>query len=189
MSLDELRNTHAGETAWIVGKGPSLRFLRREHFGPGPVIALNDAIITVQKLGLPNPIYSLQKDGNPRHMVEPLAEIPLILQDTPGYSRDWFPEHPRRILVDPIRDMGFHRPTIVAVRMAIYIARFMMGCDKIQMVSCDYLVTGALETYDPRTGGAKVTGAARFYRSSKKLVLKDLKSIRHDFIVPRADAK
>lgn len=183
MSLDELRGLYPGQTGWIVGKGPSLRYLRAEHFGEGPVIALNDAIVAVEKLGIPNPIYSLQKDGNPMHMVEPNDGVTLILQDTEGYSRDWYPEHPQRILVDPMQDMGFERPTIVATRMAIYIARA-MGCDKIKIVCCDYLVTGALETFDPRTGQARVTGAAQFYQSSGELVLQDLEGMPHEFVLP-----
>ena len=47
----------------IVGRGPSLLFLTAADFPDGRVITLNAAIIHVRKLGLPNPIYTMQKDG------------------------------------------------------------------------------------------------------------------------------
>lgn len=181
--MNALRHKHPGEICWIVGKGPSLRYLRAEHFGPGPVIALNDAIIVVQDLGLDNPIYSLQKDGYPEHMFEPRAEIPLILQDTPGYSGEWFPEHPVRILVDPIADLGFDHPQVLSTRMAIEIAK-QMECESLKMLCCGNLVNNALETYDPRTGTAEVTGAARWYELTRPYILNDLESIPHEFIIP-----
>lgn len=187
--MNALLNKHPGETCHIVGKGPSLRYLQAKHFGAGPVIALNNAIVVVQDLGLTNPIYSLQKDGNPAYMVEPYAHIPVILQDTPGYSLDYFPEHPVRILVSPTRDLGFERPTIVAIRMAIALSQFIMGCTALKLLCCDNLVTGALETYNPRTGESKVTGAARFYQSSGPLIIQDLEQIEHEFIIPAGKKK
>jgi hypothetical protein len=61
--IGELAERHRGETAWIVGRGPSLLELTAADIGPGPVIALNNAIVQVRALALPNPLYSLQKDG------------------------------------------------------------------------------------------------------------------------------
>ena len=182
--MNKLKHKHPGETCWIVGKGPSLRYLRAEHFGEGPIIALNDAIAAVQEINLTNPMYSLQKDGDEQHMLKPYDEIILILQDTPGYSRDWFPEHPVRILVDPINELGFDHVQVLVPRMAIEIAK-QMGCTALKMMCCDSLVTGALETFDPRTGEAQVTGAARWYKATRKFILDDLKMIPHEFILPR----
>ena len=182
--MNALRHKHSGETCWIVGKGPSLRYLRAEHFGAGPVIALNDALALVQNLGLDNRIYSLQQDGVPQHMVEPRADVWLILQDTAGYSRDWFPNHPIRILVDPIKDLGFDHIQVLAVRMAIAIAK-QMECSFVKMLCCDSLTTGALETFDPRTGICEVTGAARWYLATKPYIFDDLQAIQHEFILPK----
>src|ERR1019366_3134379 len=51
-------------TAVVVGKGPSLLELTAADFPPDAiVITLNQAIITVRLLGLPNRIYCAQKDG------------------------------------------------------------------------------------------------------------------------------
>lgn len=182
--MNALRHKHQGETCWIVGKGPSLRDLSARSFGDGPVIALNDAIMVVQELALPNPIYSLQKDGYPEHMVEPHADVTLILQSTPGYSGEWFQEHPTRILVDPLEDLGFDHVQALSTRMAIEIAK-QMGCDYLKVLCCDNLVMkGTLATYEPRDGTAAVTGAAKWYKLTRPYILEDLISIPHEFIIP-----
>jgi len=184
--LNQLRHKHPGETCWIVGKGPSLRYLRASHFGAGPVIALNDAIAAVQELGLSNKLYSLQKDGQLEFMVEPFEHVILILQDTPKYSREYFQEHPHRILVDPILDLGFDHVQVLATRMAIEIAK-QMDCAEIRMMCCDNLMTGALETYDCRTETSAVTGAAHWYKETKSYILADLENIQHEFVLPTMD--
>lgn len=56
-------NSHNGETCWIVGKGPSLKYLKREHIGDGPIIAIYEAVVPIELLEFPNKVYSLQKDG------------------------------------------------------------------------------------------------------------------------------
>ncbi len=58
---------HAGETVWIIGKGPSLLNLTADTIGPGPVVTLNEAIVHVRTLNLPNAIYVFQKDGCVSH--------------------------------------------------------------------------------------------------------------------------
>lgn len=183
MSLNELQRKHAGETCWIVGKGPSLRHLQADDFGPGPVIALNDAIIAVEKLDIENPIYSLQKDGQAEHMVQVRTDIALILQSTEGFSGEWFPEHPLRYLVDPLADLGFDHVQVLATRMAIEIAK-RMGCQTLKLMCCDNLVNGAMETYNPRTDNAEVTGAGYWYQLTRPYILDDLKTIEHDFVLP-----
>jgi hypothetical protein len=62
-----LRDRHVGETASIIGRGPSLLKLKAEDVPPGPVITLNAAVIQVRKLGLPNHIYMQWKDGCQQH--------------------------------------------------------------------------------------------------------------------------
>ena len=48
---------------YIVGKGPSLLKLKKEHFGEGIVITINSAIEKVESLGINNTIFALMKDG------------------------------------------------------------------------------------------------------------------------------
>lgn len=66
--IEDFRDKFAGETCYIVGKGPSLDHLRWEHFldPDAPIIALNEAIYAVEKLGLPNPTFGLQQDATLR---------------------------------------------------------------------------------------------------------------------------
>lgn len=61
--IPNIRGIHPGETAYIVGRGPSLLRITADDFGPGPVIVLNSTIVHVRKLHLPNPIYYMWKDG------------------------------------------------------------------------------------------------------------------------------
>lgn len=63
MRIAELVNRYKGEHFYIVGMGPSLLNLRREHIGTGPIIAIYESIHLVEDWGLHNPVYSLQKDG------------------------------------------------------------------------------------------------------------------------------
>lgn len=70
-----------GKTCQIVGKGPSLDYLRAEHFGEGPIIALNESIHTVEGLGLSNSTFCLQQDAKlkdtcwPQHGAKMLVSI------------------------------------------------------------------------------------------------------------------
>lgn len=75
---------HPGETAWIVGKGPSLLRLTADMIGPGPVITINEAIVHVRTLHLPNTIYVFQKDGCVAH--GPGAYVP----PGPGHACERF---------------------------------------------------------------------------------------------------
>ena len=184
--MNELRHKHPGETCWIVGKGPSLRYLRADHFGPGPVIALNDAIAIVQTLGLSNRIYSLQKDGQPEFMVKPFADVALIVQENYP-SQDYYFDHPERYVVNARKDLGFDHSAALATRMAIELAK-QMDCAFVKVMCCDQLVNGSLQTYNPRTGKAKITGAARWYKATQKYIMADLKTIPHEFITPQEAA-
>jgi hypothetical protein len=182
MSIDSLRGAHPGQTGQIVGKGPSLKYLTGEHFGPGPVLALNDAIIAVEWLGLSNPLYSLQKDGNPHHMTRPGDDVTLILQSTPGYSSAWFPEHPQRLLVDPRAELHFADDSVMSIRMGAAILR-LMGCEQMVFISCDSLASDDLRTYYPRTGKTKKRCAA-MYAAVIPLLFSDLEGFPYRVFTP-----
>lgn len=198
MSLDELRGKHAGETAWIVGKGPSLGLLCAEDIGEGFVIALNQSIAVVQELGLPNVIYSYQKDGcgligpheecQPRDghdwMIRPKDGVNLILQQ-PDFSEFCLCGTPC-IYIDPVQDFNFEFPETMAVQVSIALAKF-MGCDEIVMVCCDSLSGDIFETFDVHTRQAVLTGAGEFYPYVRPLVLKDLDEIPHRILTPGKD--
>lgn len=200
MNFKDLRQKHAGETAWIVGKGPSLGNLQAGHFGNGPVIALNQAIVVVERLEIPNPLYSLQKDGcgeigehatcrlRDGHdwMIRP-QRATLLLQATTGYSRDCLADYEPRVLIDPVRDLRFTNLQTMAVRMGIAIAKW-MGCSSIVMLCCGSLVNGDTRTFNVWTGRAERTSAGDHYLPAKRHVLNELAGIKHTFVIPGGEA-
>jgi hypothetical protein len=134
-SVERLRYKHVNETAWIIGKGPSLVNLRKEHIGQGPVIAISEAIIPVETLGIDNPIYAMQKDYDPPEQ-EPIgppkyATLLVHEREVPGRHKDY---KPRYNFDNPIDfDMGTNVPSsITATKIAE-----LLGCKKIVYVSFD----------------------------------------------------
>lgn len=179
-----------GGTAWIVGKGPSLRHLRREHFGAGPVLAINEAIYVVQALGLSllrNPLYAMNKDGCRQHgehacpLENPRADVTVILQ-TPGFSEHCFPTHEKKILIDPVSELGFREPTVMSVRMCAALAR-KIGCQHIKFLCFDALTDGDGRIYD----GAQVrsSGSSGHYSAVKPNLFADLGTFPYTFITPK----
>lgn len=182
MLLDELRGLHPGETCWIVGKGPSLRYLRAGHFkDDGPVITINQALIPVQGFGLTNPIYSLQKDGREGELVQPLSDVTVILQA--GRSEQHFAEHPHRVVVNIAQEMGFEADEM-SIRMAVFIAKE-MGCARIVFMSCDSLTGHDDYRRLDVESGQVVQAYAGAYRRVRPLVLKDVAGIPHGFVIPK----
>lgn len=180
--IETLRGKYQGMTAWIVGKGPSLKYLRASHFGTGPVITINESILIVQELGLLNPIYSMQKDGSHGigKAVYPHAEIQVILQ-RPGYSEKDLPDHPKRMWFSP-KDFGFLH-TEMSVRLCVGIAK-LMGCTKVVFVCCDSLVNGDVRRLDVENN--KIVDAnANAYLFVKPRVLDDVKDMQPVFLLPK----
>lgn len=125
-----LKRRHRGETAWIVGKGPSLRGLRRRHFGAGPIITLNQSLTHVRTLGLPNLIYTMQKDGA---LVEPRAPEELIVSSIE--SVDAWSDYAPRYVMHVERDLGLQWGEFSAP-CATVIAK-LMGCRRVVYLCFD----------------------------------------------------
>lgn len=182
--LKDLHNIHKDKPVYIIGKGASLEFLTGGLFdSESPVICINESIVIVQELGICNPLYSLQKDGDPKHMAKPNDEVTLLLQNTDGYSRDWFPEHKKRILIDPVIDQNFLYQAVMAIRMCIKLAQY-MGCSFIFLVCCDSLVNGDMRTFNVFTGKSEITTASEWYEKSIPDIFDDLQNIQYELIVP-----
>jgi hypothetical protein len=144
--ITDLVGAHNGETAYIIGKGPSLLRLTATMLGPGPIIALNQALRHVR--GFRAPIYSMQKDGcgldGSRHsgrpclneggdMVQPVP--PEILLVSARESPDCFADYSPRFMFDVERDFAVPWDTPSAP-IAVGIA-LLMGCARIVFVSHD----------------------------------------------------
>lgn len=165
-----LAGRHAGETCHIVGRGPSLLRLTPDAFGPGPVIAINLAILAIRELCLPNPVYAMQKDscvtndiighwaGDTRACPGPCgAAGPLALPVAPetllasvAESPFCFRDYPRRYLFDVERDFGLTWWTMSAP-IAVLIAS-LMGCTSLVMLGHDAYTVGDARLYEPDQG-------------------------------------
>ena len=164
VSIQALTNAHAGDTAWIVGKGPSLLMLTKEQLGPGPVIAINEAMILVEALGLDNVLYSMQKDadryedgpGPPvvvtggTEPIAPLKGATLLVHQHESANR--MIEYQPRFVFDNVADFGLEWWEFSSLT-AVAIAR-LMGCLKVVFVSHDACVFGDLRTCTPRPDGS-----------------------------------
>jgi hypothetical protein len=160
MLIDE--NKYIGKDIYIIGKGPSLHNLKKEMIGPGIVITLNDAIQKIEELGLPNPVYSMQKDGmggyidfstnewynNPplpevqvcddcsKHSIMPKKSILLVHKhESINCSPNYWP----RMIFDNL-EMGLLWHDFAALS-AIRIGEI-MGCKKFYFVSFDAITKG-----------------------------------------------
>ncbi len=166
VSIAPLKDKHPGSTAYIIGKGPSLQHLKYSDIGPGPVLALNEAIATVQVLGLPNQIYALQKDGcvteDQDHIPRPCGSCaPLgwqrfpVINPYPGittifsqYLSSWCLHGRPNRYVFTDAELGYgDYPHTMSVLEAIPFAKH-LGAAAIVMVCFDHLVTGD-DGYDP----------------------------------------
>lgn len=168
-----LAGRHPGETATIVGTGPSLLRLTTSDFGAGPVIALNDAVLALRRLRLPNRMYVMQKDGCIPHGAR--ARVPILRCVCPGRmpqprmpeevilsaaesSRCWR-GYPRRHVLD-VESLGLRWATS-STPVAVKVAE-LMGCASVRMLAHDAHTRG-----DSRrvTGSGIRKGAPSYARS------------------------
>lgn len=144
LPIANLKDTHVGETCRIIAKGPSLINLTEADVRDGPVIAISEAIAHVEKLDLPNPIYSMQKDW-PCHRPTKGAALLLSYHHSRWGWRDYEPRYCFNML-DWF--LGSCQYSVVA---AIYVAN-LMGCTAIDLISNDVIATGDKRTYEPVYG-------------------------------------
>jgi len=169
-NMESLRGKHKGETAWIIGKGPSLQYLTADDIGDGPVVTINQSILDVENLGLKNKIYSMQKDGgnkrvkssdnlNPncpeRHngcgdscggMNRPKHATLLVHDLESKYCfSDYSPRH-----VISWSDFGLNGNSF-SLAMAVETVRA-MGCTAIRFLCFDSFMVGDHRTYVPGKG-------------------------------------
>ena len=199
--MESLRDRHKNETVWIIGKGPSLQYLKRDDIGQGPVITLNAAILAVEPICLPNPIYSMQKDGGNRRkpskdnlcpdcdftgecgeacggIVRPETAT-LLLHDLE--SKYCFPDYsPRHVL--NLQELGLHGNAfslIFAIKTAQY-----MGCNKFNFVSCDAHSKNDNRTYVPGKGTTKSKLSENLYQGQRMGLKPFLEGLDCQWITP-----
>lgn len=134
MFKDQLKNKHKNQTCYVIGKGPSLNYLKKEHITPSyPIICLNESIILIESLELQNTnIYSLQQNNDPQCWRKPKKAM-LITDQL--IESEIFIEYKNRCVINREEDLGLKRQTYSALA-AIELARF-FGCVSIIFIGFD----------------------------------------------------
>jgi len=173
--ISALAGKHPGETAWIVGKGPSLIRISYDVFGDGPVITLNQAIAAIEPLCLPNPVYSMQKGHNgcdhtnvvdlcPSLVIRP-DRAALVLHEFEGV--DCYVDYEPRYIYSSERDYGLGRWAFSAMVGAAFAVH--MGCADLVFISTDAMVNGDMRTFHGRPRGESfVEDEPRFHAHYKQ---------------------
>lgn len=196
-----LKDRHKGETAWIVGKGPSLAHLRASDIGPGPVITINQAIEVIQNFGLPQHVYAMQKDGcdeRDENNCRPCGSCAVrgwkrdpIIDPYPGIATV-FSQHlsswclhgrPNRYVFTD-RELGYDDPLTMSVLEAIAFAKH-LGAARIVMACFDSLTVGDLATAGDETRTPEAIAILRTnLQATVPRVLDALADIEHRFLTP-----
>lgn len=184
---DYLTDKHIGEDVWIIGNGPSLRFLRARDIGPGPVITLNDAISVIQVLRVPNPIYSMQGDYNSSEhsdlwpSLKITTETLLVRNDCSALS--WQLDYKPRY----VYYRQFHPYDDYSARSAVKVG-LLFGCKNINLVCFDACTHGDCGRYSMTTG---VVGSSAYTREFLPLqcfrMQRPLPGMLHRWITPKAE--
>ena len=146
--------------AYIVGKGPSLLELTQADFPPDAyVIALNQAILSVRNLHLPNATFSQQKDGcvgqnrhqmpPPRHVCPPTSDmVPPLSPETVLLSKAESPtcfyDYPNRVVIDVEALLPGRRWFTPSSPVAAAYAVKVLGCDSLVFQAHDSYKNGDL---------------------------------------------
>lgn len=201
VGIESLRDKHKGETVWIIGKGPSLEYLRKEDVGTGLVIALNESIIKIESLGLDNVVYSMQKDGGDKRdytpdnlspvceyrgmcedrcgdMVRPKKRAALLLHE--HESKYCYEDYEPRYIFD-FRSLGLPHNDFSMI-CAVKIAQ-LMGCASIRFVCCDYYTNGNCDIYIPGQGIAHKN--APYAEQQGKRLYQHLDGLDVEWITPK----
>jgi hypothetical protein len=127
--LNRLHGIHSREQVTVIGRGPSLLDITATDIGPGPVIAINHAILRIRELSLSNVVYSQQKDGC---LVQP--QPPEILLVSKAQSRGCFLDYVPRHLLNPIV-FRLHS-NCMSLTLAIALGHY-MGCRSARLIAFD----------------------------------------------------
>ncbi len=92
-----------GQTVYIIGKGPSLSNITKEHFGPHPIFCINESIHMIEKLNLPNKTFVVFQDSGIKFNCIPKNAGMLVSSDISNFfpdkekytfnPKDWFQQY------------------------------------------------------------------------------------------------
>jgi len=203
--MEALKNKHKGESVWIIGKGPSLRFLKKKDIGEGIIITINQSIIQIEALGFENTIYSLQKNGGDKriksqdnlfpnceysgeckdecgNMVRPKTAT-LLLHDLE--SKYCYTDYPKRHVFN-LQKIGLPCNVfslIFAIKIALY-----MGCVKFKFVSFDAHTVGDFSSFIPKKGiKPENDESCMLYRDQRQRIKHFITGLDCEWIMPEKD--
>lgn len=134
--LEDLKDKYKGEICYIVGRGTSIRNLTPNDFANGPVIALNQSIIQIERLNLTNPIYSMQKDKADTRPNK--ATLLVSKHESPNDLKDY---SPRIVFNAQALDNNKYGYKEFSANIAMKIAQ-LFGCNKIKLMGFDSCMNG-----------------------------------------------
>ena len=179
--VNVFKDLFKGQVCSIVGKGPSLDLLNQEDIkDEGPVVALNEAIHIVEKLGLnkdKNPLFIVQQDAHLKDSCKPKNKSTKLLISY--LSGKCAKDHENRFMYRPV-DLGL-RDTSLTVQIAIEFAR-LWGCKKVKLYAFDACMNGNTDYADSIGYPSSKGGDPKRFIRQKNIVLRQLKKIPHEFI-------
>ena len=199
-SVFEFENRYPGQIAYVVGKGPSLQWLKPEHIGEGPVITINEAIGKVESLNIGNDVFSFFKDGCKVYDERPDSffkqahhcMMPLSTKNAPTFVQDFeapycFKDYRNRVGFDNQKDFGISHwipsaPTIISFVK-------LLGCRRIVWLCMDSFVTGDISSYASKSNGeCQYLNRQSSYYQHREMVYGELErlGIEHEWVIPKA---
>jgi len=198
--MEALRNKYKGQILNIVGKGPSLRFLKKDHFVPGPIVTINQAILAVEPFGFED-LYSMQKDGGSRK----IDKGQWVLSSDCDYSDDCGyrcgaiirPEKATLLVHDKESLYCFndYSPRVVldwltlglpgnenSMIFSIQLGKF-FGCSGFRFISFDAHTSGDCATYVPGETEMKISG----YNSQIEKIPGHINGFDSEWITPKKE--
>jgi hypothetical protein len=126
---EDFKNKYQGMACYIVGKGPSLDKINIDLFLPSlPILCLNEAIIIVRNLRLPNPIFSFQVDYQP---VNYNLDTDIVIAHI--NAAESHKEHPNLHIIETQK-----WPLTLSPIKAIHFAHY-CGCNRLLLLGMDAL--------------------------------------------------
>lgn len=180
--LEDLRTIFQNQTCYIIGKGPSLDYLRSEHFEDGPIIALNEAVFSVEDLDLPNNLFGLQQDQKLQATCLPKRAPIFVAMKAANYYADC-----ERAYIFQNTELGLNRNAL-SVSAAIAISK-RLGVRRYKLLCFDACVNKNLEYADCVGYRSTWGGAPKRFLGHRAKIIKHAQDTPIEWTIPVALAE
>ena len=126
------KNRFSGMPAYIVGKGPSFNYINPSYFESWttPIICVNQTIIPISRMGLPNPLFFIAADRPDDYYLDQATNLDGILKVFPHIVAHDYKRY-RNVYVLEAAVIK-HLSSCFAVELAYY-----LGCEMIDFIAFD----------------------------------------------------